>query len=198
MTELAVSSVGHPWWSESKKLELIQAFVAMGNLRLAASTCNIPEVTARRWKAQAWWKEAEAELRKGGKLTLSGKLSDLVTKVFTALEDRIENGDWVHNPKTGKLERKPLSGAVINNIMKDTINQSVSLEKAGVEETVSQEGIESRLDKLREEILQAAGRLKKPQGEIIDVQAINPSNQGLGEAPGSEAGVQSGFQVSNV
>jgi hypothetical protein len=160
------------WWSDAKRVELIQAYVVMGNLRLAAATLGIPEVTARRWKAQPWWKEAELEIRKGGKLQLSGKLSDLVTKVFSSVEDRVENGDWVHNPKTGKLERKPVSAAVLNNIMKDTISQAVSLEKAGMEDAVSQEGIEARLDKLREELLAAAGRLKKPvviEGEVIDV-----------------------------
>jgi hypothetical protein len=166
------TEVAHGWWSDKKRLELVQTYVVMGNLRLAAATLNIPEVTARRWKAQPWWKEAELEIRKGGKLALSGKLSDLVTKVFSSLEDRIENGDWVHNPKTGKLERKPVSAAVINNIMKDTISQSVSLEKAGMEEAVSQEGIEARLDKLREELLSAAGKLRKPlviEGDVIEV-----------------------------
>jgi hypothetical protein len=161
----------------------------MGNLRLASATCGIPEVTARRWKAQAWWKEAESEFRKAGKLALSGKLTDLVTKVFVALEDRIDNGDWVHNPKTGQLERKPLSGAVINNIMKDTINQSVSLEKAGMEEAVSQEGVEARLSKLRDELLQAAGKIRKPttiEGTVIDVQTDCGSAQGPSEATSGE------------
>lgn len=188
---MPATAVAHPhWWSDQKKMELIQAYVVMGNLRLAASTLNIPEVTARKWKAQPWWKEAELEIRKGSKLQLSGKLSDLVTKVFQSLEDRVENGDWVHNPKTGKLERKPVSAAVINNIMKDTISQSVSLEKLGMEEAASQEGIEARLEKLREELLQAAGKLKKPvviEGEIIDVGIPIQGSEGVAEASDLEA-----------
>lgn len=184
------TQLANGWWSDKKRIELVQTYCVMGNLRLASATLGIPEVTARRWKAQPWWKEAEAEIRQGGKLTLSGKLSDLVNKVFVSLEDRIANGDWVHNPRTGKLERKPVSAAVINNIMKDTINQAVTLEKLGVEETVSQEGIEARLDKLREELLNAAGKLRKPvvlEGEVIDVQAVDASDQGVVSTPALQA-----------
>jgi len=161
---------GPSHWSDRKKYELVQAYVVMGNLRLAAATHNVPEITARKWKASTWWKEIESEIRNTSKLQLSGKLTDIVKKSLLALEDRIENGDWMANPRTGKVERRQITAAVANTILKDAIEKSVMLEKAGLEEKITDEGLDARLSKLRDELLAAANKVALPRN-IIEVEA---------------------------
>lgn len=167
-------------WPEQKKLEVLQAYLVIGNLRLAAATCNVPEVTARMWKTTQWWKDTEDELRRGSKLQLSGRLSDLVQKAMSALEDRIQNGDFIYNPRTKEFVRRPISAEHANKITTQLIDRQLTVEKSAVDERVTDEGLEARLSKLRQEMIQfALNKSTKPPKDIIDVDILEHDDKDI-------------------
>ena len=173
-------------WDEKKRLELVQSFILLGNLRQAAALNAVPEITARKWKATAWWKETEDELRRGSKLQLSSKLTELVNKSLVVIADRLETGDFVFNPRTGQFIRKPVSAEHANKIATQLIDRTLAVEKAAKPERVTDEGLESRLQKLRDEIKKFA-KARTIEGEVINLTPIEGEFQDVRQPP-SETG----------
>lgn len=157
---------GNGWWSEKERYQAASAFVVIGNYRLTAAATNIPEETIRRWALTDWWKEALDEIRKSSKIELTGKMSNVIQKTLLQLEDRVENGDYFYNPKTGKFERKPINASVASKITSELISKTLVLEKDITQERVSDEGLEDRLKKLKEDMLRFAGA-KTIEGELV-------------------------------
>ena len=152
-------------WSDTQRIELVTTWLATGNLALSAATHQIPEVTARRWKAQPWWKQMVEDIRSSENLQLDAKLSKVVSKSVDALMDRVENGDFQYDQKTGQLVRKPISARDAAKVTTDMIDRRELLQ--GKKETVKEDSrkIEDRLLKLAEEFAKFA----RPQmAKVID------------------------------
>jgi len=168
------------WWSNEERIEAVKSYLILGRITLVAATLGIPEITLRKWKAQDWWKEAEEEYRNSSKIEVSGKLSRIVNKTMEALEDRVANGDFFFNPVQKTWERKPVGANILHKITSDLIDKQIVLEKETTKEKTSDEGINSRLDKLRDEMIKFA-KARKPvivEGEIIDVtSSVVPENR---------------------
>ncbi len=186
--KLAVGKNTH--WDEKKKMEVVQAYIILGQVRAAAATCNVPEDTVRHWRMTAWWKESEAELRLGSKLKLSNRISELVGKALEHLADRIDQGDFIANKvwdeekKTFKIEwvRKPLSADSLNKISTQLIDRSLAVERAAVPERITDEGLEARLAKLRDEMLGFSKSKSQPK-EITNVVLLESENNVYGVLP---------------
>jgi hypothetical protein len=164
-------SKGPGSWDDKKRLEVLQSYILLANLRQAAALNGVPEITAKKWKLTQWWKETEDELRRSSKLQLSNKLTELVNKSLGIIADRLENGDFVFNPRTGQFIRKGVSAEHANKIATQLIDRTLAVEKSATTERVSDEGLDARLMKLREEMLRFA-KAKVIVGEVIDVEPI--------------------------
>lgn len=171
-------------WDETKKLEVLSAYILVGQLRLAAATCNVPESTVKVWRASEWWRNTESELRRASKLQLSAKLSAVVDKATDVLRDRVDNGDYVESktwvPEAGNKPghfikdwmRKPIPAETANKITTQLIDRTLMLEKAAQKDTIDDAGLDARLKKLKQELI---GFAKKPmlaklinEKEVID------------------------------
>lgn len=161
-------SKGPGTWPEKKRLEVLQSYILLGNLRQAAALNHVPEVTAKSWKVSKWWKETEDELRRSSKLQLSSKLTDLVNSALVVIADRLKDGDFVFNPRTGQFIRKPVSAEHANKIATQLIDRTIVVEKSAQTERVTDEGLDARLMKLRQEMLRFA-KAKVITGEFVDV-----------------------------
>lgn len=155
-------------------MQAVSAYLVIGNFRLTAAAVGIPEETLRRWKLQPWWKEAEDEIKRSSKIELSGKITNVINKTILQLEDRVENGDFVYNPKTGKYDRKPINASIASKITGELIGKNLVLEKEVEKERVTDEGLEDRLNKLKEEMLRFA-KAKTIQGEYLNESARSVS-----------------------
>lgn len=138
------------WWSDSQRIEAVTTWMALGNLTLTAATLNIPRDTLARWKGQEWWGQMVREIQAENNMKLDGKLSKIVDKSVDALMDRVENGDFVFNQKTGKLIRKPVNARDVNKIAADMIDRRTLLQTKVVEEQ-GQQKVEEHLKNLAEE-----------------------------------------------
>jgi hypothetical protein len=171
--EVRKKKPGPGWWSEKTRMEVVTAYVLLGKVSLVVATTGVPEDTVRKWKMQPWWKEAEDEIRRSSKLALSGRLQNVVQKTLEALEDRVANGDYIYDFKLQQFVRKPINALAANKIAGDMLERSILLEEKGIREQATEEGIQQRLDKLREELRSfAKGKQFKNEEDIIDVTPV--------------------------
>lgn len=160
---------GH--WSDTQKIELITTWLATGNLALSAATHKIPEITARQWKAQPWWKQMVDEIRAAENLELDSKLAKIVQKTTDQLLDRVENGDFQYDQKTGQLVRKPISARDAAKVTTDMLDRRELLQGKKQEAQDSSKKMEDKLLKLAEELSRfaRAKEVKELPGEVINV-----------------------------
>lgn len=159
---------GH--WADSQRIELVTTWLATGNLALSAATLGIPEITARVWKSQPWWKQMVDDIRASENLQLDSKLSKVVEKATDQLLDRVENGDFQYDQKTGKLVRKPISARDAAKVTTDMIDRRELLQGKKQEVVDSARKMEDKLLKLADELsrFSKATLVKEIPGEIID------------------------------
>lgn len=140
------------WWPYDKRVEVISAYIALGNASLVEGVTGVPSGTVRQWRTQDWWREMETQLRTEGNLELDAKLKKLVNKSIDAVMDRIENGEFMFNVKTGNIDRIPAKLRDVAKVASDAIDKSVLLQKFT---TKVEEGpkLDDHLRKLAEEFV---------------------------------------------
>lgn len=158
-------------WSDNQKMEAVQSYLLLGNLAMTGRILGIPEITLRVWKRSEWWKDAVAEIKSQEKVELSGKMKKLLDASLSVVEDRLINGDYQFDQKTGQVVRKPVNMKDAHKVAMDMQERQEMLDKALVEkEDTSDSGIESRLLKLAEQFAEMAS--KKIQQKVDDSRTI--------------------------
>lgn len=94
-------------WSDKKKLEALSIFVATGSITMASTQANIPFETVKAWSKKDWWKDRVKEIQSEEYEKLDAKLSKALDKALDTVMDRIENGEYIYDPKTGKTKLMP-------------------------------------------------------------------------------------------
>lgn len=161
---------GSGWWREDQKTEVVAKYLILGSVTLAANECKIPVNTVFNWKQSDWWGETEAELRKQSSQELQGKLGKIIDKSLKAVEDRLDKGDYVYDPKSGSIKRIGVKASVANQITKDSIDRKMLLEKISTRGASSEQAVAERLASLREEFLKFVGS-KTIQAKEVPVNA---------------------------
>lgn len=157
-------------WSDSQKVEAVHTYLILGSLKLVSGALKIPFDTLKVWKASEWWKSMIEDLRVQEDLQLSSRLRKIVDKSYDVVEDRLENGDFVYNQKTGQLRRKPVSMRDAHKVAMDLTAQKEHLIDRHIEEqAVSVDKIEQRLAELAESFKRIASSVKTGPVEITDV-----------------------------
>ena len=142
-------------WSDKQKMEAINSYLLLGNLALTGRLLNIPEITLRVWKATTWWKDAVAEVKASEKVELSAKIKKLVEASMTVVEDRLVNGDFQFDQKSGTMVRKPVNMKDAHKVSIDLQNRQDILEKTDVV-VQTEEHVEDKLLKLAEKFADMA------------------------------------------
>lgn len=183
----AVAALTNRRWSDSQKIEAITTYLALGNLSLTAQILKIPEITLRQWKTTTWWKELKDDLQVQEELQLSTRLKKIIDSTLAVAEDRIANGDFIFDQKTGTLVRKPVNLAVAHKVAMDMVERRDKIINKQPN-SVPLEQIENKLNKLAQKFEQiAAGR--RPievtdviLGEFTEVKDVGETNESDGNA----------------
>ncbi len=110
LTQASGKATGNKnFYSDKEKLDAACRFAVVGNSRRVAELTHIPEGTIRAWKCTEWWQEIQDRIIKEQDEELDSKLTKLVDKAVDEVNDRLDEGDWVYNPKLDKLVRKPVN-----------------------------------------------------------------------------------------
>ena len=159
------------WWSDKKKIEVVTSWLILGNIVLVAGVTGVPEGTLRRWKAQPWWKDLELQIQTETDQELDAKLGKRIEKALELVNDRLENGDFLYDPKTGQFVRKPVSLKDGWKVASEMVDKRFILRKQPKEAT-SQEAIGDILKNLAKEFAEMAK--KKVTKSLSDSEAPLP------------------------
>lgn len=158
------------WWSEKQRIEAVTTWLATGNLTLTAAAINIPLDTVQRWRRTPWWNELVESIRSEENLQLDGKLAKVVNKSVDQLLDRVENGDFQYDQKTGQLVRKPISARDAAKVTTDMIDRRELLQGRKEKQVEGTKKVEEHLLKLAEEFKRfAEAKQVKGEAKVLEV-----------------------------
>lgn len=177
------------WYSDSQKMEAVKCWLITGNLTQTAATLNIPLVTLKSWRYSEWWAELVADIRSEDSMKLSARLKKIAAKSLDLTEDRLENGDWVLNQKTGALIRKPVGVRDLNLVSTSAINHIDKLE-GHTEERADTKKVTDQLVLLAQKFEEFA-KAKRPV-QVTDVIFVENDNAVYEER---EEGLQGGEEL---
>lgn len=140
-------------YSTAQKQKAVVLYRMLGSFALIEEMTGIHHETLRRWKGSDWWKELEADIISQSKAELTGNLKKIVNKAFVQLEDRLENGDYIFDQKTGEMRRKPVGAHTVNQILQTGLDKQFLMDKLQRDQKVleTQDSIDLRLKRLGEE-----------------------------------------------
>ena len=158
-------------YSDSQKIEAVTTYLMLGNLSMVSAMLKISINTLKVWKKSEWWKDVERDLRTQEDLQLSKRLQSIVNRSLDVVEDRMENGDFVYDQKTGEMRRKPVSMRDAHKVMMDFSERREELvDRHITNESVSSDKIEQTLKTLADEFARIANQVtSKPSVEVTDV-----------------------------
>jgi S-adenosylmethionine:tRNA-ribosyltransferase-isomerase (queuine synthetase) len=90
------------------------------------------------WKQEKWWQEIVDEVQLSRHNQVNTKLSKIVDKSLKMIDDRLTNGDFIFNNKTGTVERKEVSLKDATKVATDLLTRQAVLQKQEQEQTVQQ------------------------------------------------------------
>ena len=117
-----------------------------GNMRTVSEVMDVPYSTLCAWKNSDWWHQLVEELRNAKRAKTGTKLSTIIDTSLEVVLDRLQNGDYILNNKTGKIERRKVSlrdaATVTNNLITrqlqmEELADKMETNKATVQDTLA-------------------------------------------------------------
>lgn len=171
----AVDAGTNKQWSDKQKTEAVQSYLLLGNLALTGRLLSIPEVTLRVWKASTWWGDVVNEIKSQEKIELSNRLKKIVDASLSVVEDRLVNGDFQFDQKTGSIIRKPVNLKDAHKVAVDLQDRQDVVERASQESLMfKDEDVASKLDSLAEKFAELA--TKKLDQKVNEHRTIDVSD----------------------
>jgi uncharacterized protein (DUF2384 family) len=157
------------WHSDAKKIEAVTSYLVLGKSSLVEATTGIPSGTIRRWKQEPWWADLVSQIQTEDNQELDSKLSSRVSKALDIVADRLDNGDFMFDPRLGEFVRRPVSLKDTWKVNKEMIDLRFHLRKQRPVEA-DQEAVADILKNLAVEFGQMARKRlteKVVEGEVL-------------------------------
>ena len=140
-------------WPVEKKIEAVTTWLALGNLRQVAAVTGVSHGMIKQWRIAPWWKELEAEIIASRRVAAANKLSKIVDKSLDVIDDRLDNGDFVYNSKSGEIHRKPVTLRDATTAANALMQRAAIIEKLNKDEQVVEatQTIQEQLEGLAKE-----------------------------------------------
>lgn len=131
-----------------KRYEVVKTVLTTNNRRLTSELTGIPYNTIRDWEKQEWWPQIVAEIRREQRSELSSKLGKITEAALDIMQDRLENGEYILNNKTGEIVRKPVGLRDANQTAANLMTQRIKLEELNEKVSTKEETINDVLKQL--------------------------------------------------
>ncbi len=172
-------------WSHQKRVEVATAHAMGLSAPMIQAATGVSAETIRHWRMEEWFKELIEELRRDEDIQVDAKLTKIVNKSLETIVDRLENGDFMFDPKEGEFRRKPLNARDVVKVADIMFDKRNLLR--GKPTTISgKEQISDRLLKLAEDFKRFA-LAKTIDAEVIPDAIHDQREAGLQEG---ESGVR--------
>ena len=172
-------------WSQEAKIQVVAQYLVLGNMALVSSVTGVPHQLIRAWKAQPWWKDVENQVRATENLQMDNKLSKIVDRSLDAVLDRVENGEWFYDQKTGTVKRKPANLRDVARVSVDILSKRELLRGNATErKEVTQVSVDEQLKALALEFARwqsppSSREPTKKLTEVVDVEAKMVQDNGV-------------------
>jgi len=140
----------YKWWSEDDRIRAATVYAMTGNASRTEEITGIPGATVRQWKTTEWWPQIIDRIRRDGDDELDVKLTGLLDKATKEINERLDNGDYIYNNKTGDVKRKPIGGKELSVMTSIFVDKRALLRKKPKMQG-EQSSTNERLKKLAEE-----------------------------------------------
>lgn len=171
-------------WSE--KAEAAKKYMLLGNMRLVSELTGIPYNTLHDWRKQDWWGNLIDEIRAAQKAKRNLKMNEVIDESIELISDRIRNGDWVLNNKTGEVQRRPVSLRDIGNLTNQLLTRQLQHEELSSKMDHQKETVQETLKALATEFAKwqrISNKKSATDVEVID--AVHDEREtGLQEGSG--------------
>jgi hypothetical protein len=168
------------WWSADQRLQAAATYVMLGSAVDTSLATGIPLPTLKSWKHLPWWKDMVQQVRSDDLDLTSSSIQRVMKKALTIVEDRLDNGNFVLDQKTGKVIRV---GVNLKDSLKATTElmakQEALIDRERNKET--QAATVDRLTKLAEELAKFAKAKPVPaiEGEFKQLKTtLESTNEG--------------------
>lgn len=155
-------------WTWDSKVAFVQRMLVHGNIRKASEELGIPINTFNNWRNADWFQPLIAEVKLQQKLETSNKLNQVVERALDIVMDRMVNGDYVLNNKTGEVIRKPVQLRDASRVATDILGKKLILEKTQTEEHVQVDTVNDTLKKLASEFAKFNKNISKQNAQTIE------------------------------
>jgi transposase-like protein len=180
-------------WSDKQKMEAIQHYLLVGNLALTSRVLGIPEITLRQWKTMEWWKNSVEDIKLQENMEMSARLKKMVEASLIAVTDRLENGDWMYDQKTGQMIRKPVNIRDAHKVATDLMDKRTMLEKAAAPAQEQVQDVD-RLEQLAEKFASFVMKKTEQPPVIVDVTDVTVKDTTDALHEGREEGLREGVR----
>ena len=178
------------WWSDAKRIEVVTTYLALGKVPLVSAVTGVSEPLIRQWRQQPWWKELEVSIQTETDQELDAKLAKRIDKALDIVLDRLENGDFMYDPKTSQFVRRPVGLKDTNKVMVDMMDKRLLIRKQP-KEAQNQEAVADILKNLATEFAaMAKKRIKETETENGTESVETQLQAGVSELSG-QAGANS-------
>jgi hypothetical protein len=160
----------HATWPPEKRIEVVSQYLVLGNMALVAAVTGVDHSLIRAWKAQPWWKDYENQIRATENVQMDTKLSKIVDKSLDAVLDRVENGDFIYDNKSGEIKRKPVNMKDAAKVSVDLITKRELLRGNATErKETTQVSVADQLKELALEFAKWQNPKKQPDLELVEI-----------------------------
>lgn len=157
-------------WDKKKQLEAVTTYLATGSIAETSRIINVPYRTVQSWKLESeWWPKVVEEIQSGENQKVDQKMSRIIDKTLEKLVERIEDGDYMYDQKTGRMVKVPLKARDLERITSGLFDKRQLIRKQPTNIKSDPSNQTDRLLKLAEQFASfAAGKEKEEPKEIVD------------------------------
>lgn len=163
------------YFTEDKRIEAATIFAASASPKLVEELTGVPSKVLRGWLREEEFKALLDDVRAENDHKIVKKFDELIDVTLEAMHDRVVNGDYQLNHRTGEMVRRPVDAKALSlvtaiNIDKRQLLRGKPTSRVEKVESVSTEERLSQLARSFEQLSKKKGR----EPEIIDAEIIEP------------------------
>jgi hypothetical protein len=159
-------------YSWQEKANAATLYMVNGNMRLVSELTEIPYPTLVDWRKAEWWGTLIEELKSAKKAKMGAKMEQAVTTSLELIQDRLENGDFILNNKTGEIQRKPVALRDVAQVANSLLTRQLQIEEISNKLNHSENTMQDTLNMLAKEFQKFNRLQSNKQAETIEFKEV--------------------------
>ena len=111
------------WFPQQTKIDACTLYCVYGDVDEVSKLTKVPVKFIRQWKEEPWWNEIQKKVFVEQNEKLGSRISSVLDKSLTEIEERLTNGDYLWDVRKSKLVRKPIDTKVLSNLFNNLVNR---------------------------------------------------------------------------